>query len=199
MLVTAGVVFLIVVGFVAGCGGEEAPSSSADGVDEQAGAEQEEEPAKEEESAKADSAEESAASIGDPVTVGNVRWTVTKAEWSDILVSNNWGTEEGTFVILNVDFSNGSNQDIRLATPLLALVDSQGREFEPDINLNFYHVFPEENMFIGKVEPGTTKEGMIIFDVDPSTNSGFKFRAGEAKFGSNETRDIDLGTLPKAY
>jgi hypothetical protein len=53
-------------------------------------------------------------------------------------------------------------------------------------------------MFVGKVEPGATTEGMIIFPVE-SDSSGFKFRVGEAKFASNESRDIELGALPKAY
>src|SRR4051812_49672939 len=116
-------VFLaIVAAFIGGCGGGEQGTSSVDEADQQSGAEQ-----------SAESTQESTASIGDPVTVGNVQWTVTKAEWSDILVSK-FGNEEGTFVILNVDFSNNSNQDLRLATPMLALVDSEGREFEPDID-----------------------------------------------------------------
>jgi hypothetical protein len=183
-----GIVFLaIVAAFIGGCGGgEEDTSSVNEEADKQSEAEQ-----------TVESAEQSTASVGDPVTVGEVQWTVTKAEWSDVLVSR-FGTEEGTFVILNLDFSNNSNQDIRLATPLLTLVDSEGREFEPNIDLNFFHVWGDENMFVGKVEPGVTKEGMVIFSVDPDS-SGFKFRVGEGNFGSNETRDIELGALPKAY
>ena len=177
--------FLAVVAMIIiGCGGEQASSSSAE---DQSGAEQ-----------TTESAEKSAAAIGDPVPVGDVQWKVTKGEWSDILVSEHWGNDEGTWVILDVDLSNNSNQDLRLATPFLSLVDSQGREFEPDIEMNFFHLWGEENMFVGKVEPGTTKEGRIIFPIDPDS-SGLKFRVGGAKFGSNETRDIDLGTLPKAY
>jgi hypothetical protein len=103
-----GIVFLaIVVAFVGGCGGEEQGVSSVNEADEQSEVEQTVEPA-----------EQSTASVGDPVTVGDVQWTVTKAEWSDVLVSR-FGTEEGTFVLLSLDFSNNSNQDIRLATPLL--------------------------------------------------------------------------------
>ena len=177
--------FLAVVAMlIAGCGGEQASDSSAD---EQDAAQQETE-----------STEESAASIGEPVTIGDVRWTVTKGEWSDILVSERWGNDEGYFVLLDVNLSNNSNQDLRLATPFLTLVDNEGREFEPDIEMNFFHLWGEENMFVGKVEPGTTKEGRIIFPIEPDS-SGLKLRVGEAKFASKETRYIDLGALPKAY
>ena len=185
ILGVAGMALLVAVAaLVVGCGGEQASDTS---VDEQGGATgQKTEPAK-----------ESVASVGDPVTVGSVQWTVTKAEWSDVLVSPRWGNDEGTFAILDLDFSNNSNQDLRLATPFVSLVDSEGREFEPDIEMNFFHLWGEENMFVGKVEPGTTKEGRIIFPIDPDS-SGLKFRVGEARFGSNQTRDIDLGTLSKA-
>jgi hypothetical protein len=192
VLVAAGVVFLILVGFIAGCGGEEAPSSSADGVDEQAEAEQKVEPAKAE-SAKAEPAKaESAASIGDPFSVGDAQWTVTDVQQSDILVSR-LGTEEGNFIIVDVTFSNNSNQDVTLATPFLTLLDGQGREIEADIEDNFLHVYASENMFVDHVKPGATKEGKVIFSVDPDA-SGLKLQVGEARFASNKTAYIDLGT-----
>ena len=182
VLVAAGVVFLILVGFIAGCGGEEAPSSSADGVDEQAEAEQKAEPAK----------AESAASIGDPISVGDAQWTVTDVVQSDMLVSR-LGTEEGNFIIVDVTFSNNSNQDVTLATPFLTLLDGQGREIEADIEDNFLHVYADENMFVDHVKPGATKEGKVIFSVDPDA-SGLKLQVGEARFASNKTAYIDLGT-----
>ena len=181
----ASIVFLAMVAALGvGCGGEQASDSSAD---DQGGAEQ-----------TTGSTEKSVASIGEPVTVGNVQWTVTKGEWTDILVSPRWGDDEGNFVILDVDFSNNSNQDLRLATPFMTLVDSQGREFEPDIEMNAFHLWGEENMFVGKVEPGTRKEGRIIFPIE-ADSSGLKLRVGGAEFASKETRYIDLGVLPKAY
>jgi hypothetical protein len=53
-------------------------------------------------------------------------------------------------------------------------------------------------MFVGKIEPGATKKGRVIFPIAPDSSS-FKLRVGAARFASNETRDIDLGKLPKAY
>ncbi len=174
----------VVAGLIAGCGGEQASSPPAN---DQGGAEQ-----------TTESAEKTEASIGEPITVGSVQWTVTKGEWSDILVSDRWGNDEGMFVLLDVDLANNSNQDLRLATPFLALVDSEGNEFEPDIEMNFFHLWGGENMFVGKIEPGATKEGRVIFPMNPDS-SGLKLRVGEAKFASKETRYIDLGVLPKAY
>ena len=173
---------VLVVAFAAGCGEDEDSVSSADeevAVQEDT-AEQETEPS-----------EDSVASIGETVTIGDVQWTVTDAQQSDILVSR-LGTEEGNFVIVDVNFVNNSNQDITLATPFVTLLDSEGREVEADIENNFIHVEPARNMFVDHVTPGTTKEGRIIYSIAPDA-SGFQLKVGQGKFASDETRYIDLG------
>jgi hypothetical protein len=178
--VVAMALLVVVAAFIGGCGREEASDSSTDEVAEQDVAEQ-----------KAEPAEEPVASIGEPVTVGNAQWTVTGAKQSDVVISK-FGTEDGNFIIVDVAFQNNSSQDITLATPFVTLLDGEGREFEADIKDNFFHVFPEENMFVDHVKPGATKEGKIIFSVDLDA-SGFKLQVREGRFASNETASIDLG------
>ena len=188
ILVALGIAFLLVIAaLVGGCGGEEQSSgSSQDEGTEQEAAEQE--PAKTTE----ESGEESAASIGEPVTVGNVQWIVTDAKHLPQLIADSGETEEGNFVTMDVAFQNNSNQDITLATPFLILRDNEGNEFEPDIDTNFTYIYPEENMFVGHVEPGATKEGKVIFTVAQDA-SGFELQVGEGKFASNGIAYIDLG------
>jgi len=186
-----GIAFLLVIAALAGgCGGEEqAPGSSEDEVAEQDGTEQE--PA--ETTGAADkSGEEAAASIGEPVTVGDVQWTVTDAEQLDELISIRGDYEEGNFVSIDITLSNHTNQDITLATPFFTLIDDQGREVEPNIDNNFFFLYPEENMFVDQINPGATKEGKIIFPAYPDA-SGFKLKVGEVRFASEETEYIDLG------
>ena len=172
---------LLVAAFIGGCGGEEASDSSSEEVAEQDVAEQ-----------KTETAEEPVASVGDTISIGNVQWTVTDVLRSDMLVSR-LGIEEGDYVIVDVDFRNNSNQDVRLATPFVTLLDGQGREYEADIEFNFLHVYASENMFVDQIEPGGAKEGKIIFTVEDPDASGFKLQVGEAKFASNELASIDLG------
>jgi Domain of unknown function (DUF4352) len=173
ILGAASLALLVVVAvFVGGCGGEQA--------NEQDGTQQ-----------KTESTEKTAASIGEPLTVGSVQWTVTDARQQNEIFTPS-GSEQGNFISIDVAFTNNSNQDITLATPFLALVDSQGDEYQPDIDANFMGVEPSKNMFADQVEPGATKEGTIIFSVDSGT-SGFKLRVGEARFASNKTGYIDLG------
>jgi hypothetical protein len=181
---------LIAVATLAGgCGGGEEASSTADEA-----AEQETEAmvtVSTEESTTTRSEEGSGHSIGEAVVVGDVAWAVTDVEESDILVSR-LGSEEGNFVIVDLTFQNNSNQDITFATPFVTLVDGQGREFEPDIEYNFTHIEPENNMFAAHVRPGVTKEGKIIYAVAPNS-SGLQLQVGEARFASDQTAYIDLG------
>jgi Domain of unknown function (DUF4352) len=185
--IVAGIAFFIITVFIGGCGGEEASvfSEEDQGQVEQQKTEPEERPA-------ASSTEQSAASIGDTITLGDAQWAATDVLRSDILVSR-LGTEEGDFVIVDVTFTNNSNQDITLATPFATLLDSEGREYEAAIEDNFLHVYASENMFVDHVRPGATKEGKILFSVDDPAASGFKLQVGEARFASNETALIDLG------
>jgi len=173
--------------FLGGCGGEEASVFSEE---DQGQAEQQKTVS--EERTAASSTGQSAASVGDTVTLGNAQWTVTDVLRSDLLVSR-LGIEEGDFLIVDINFTNNSNQDITLATPFVTLVDGEGREIEANIEDNFLHVYAEENMFVDHVRPGATKEGKIVFVVDDPAASGFKLRVREARFASNETALIDLG------
>lgn len=181
-----GALFLVLLAtFVGGCGGEDSNSQTEEAA-EQDGAGQES-------TETTEAAEtEAAASIGEPVTIGDVQWTVTDAERLDELLSIKGEYEPGNFVIMDVTFSNSSNQDVTLATPFFTLIDSKGREFEPDIGNNFTYLYPEENMFVDPVAPGSTKEGKLIFGVEPDS-SGLRLQVGEARFASDETALIDLG------
>jgi hypothetical protein len=181
-----GALFLVLLAtFVGGCGGEDSNSQTEEAA-EQDGAGQES-------TETTEAAEtEAAASIGEPVTIGDVQWTVTDAERLDELLSIKGEYEPGNFVIMDVTFSNSSNQDVTLATPFFTLIDSKGREFEPDIGNNFTYLYPEENMFVEPVAPGSTKEGKLIFGVEPDS-SGLRLQVGEARFASDETALIDLG------
>jgi hypothetical protein len=186
---TATAALLIAVAAVAGgCGGGEEASSSADEAAEQETEAVETEPTEE---STTGSEEGSGHSIGETVVVGDVAWAVTDVEESEILVSR-LGSEEGHFVIVDLMFQNNSNQDITFATPFVTLVDGEGREFEPDIEYNFTHVEPENNMFAAHVRPGVTKEGKIIYSIEPDS-SGLQLQVGEARFASDETAYIDLG------
>ncbi len=181
-----GAVFLVLLAaVVGGCGGEDSGSQTEEAAEEDGAGQESAETTEATET-------EAAASIGEPVTIGDVQWTVTDAEQLDELQSIKGDYAQGSFVVVDVTFSNSSNQDVTLATPFFALIDSEGREFEPGIENNFFFLYPEENMFVEPVDPGSRKEGKLIFGTAPDS-SGLRLRVGEAKFASTETALIDLG------
>ena len=183
--VLGAVCLVLLVAFAGGCGGEESGSQTEEATEQG--------DARQESAETTEAAEtEATASIGEPVTIGDVQWTVTDAEQLDELLSIKGEYEQGSFVSLDVTFSNSSNQDVTLATPFFTLIDSEGREFEPGIENNFTFLYPEENMFVEPVGPGTTKEGKLIFGTAPDS-SGLRLQVGEARFASDETALIDLG------
>ena len=191
------VAFLLAIAALAGgCGGGEQSSGSSE--DEAAGKDESAE--QETKAVESETMEESTttqfeagsgSAIGETVVVGDVAWAVNDVEESETLVSR-LGSEEGNFVIVDLVFQNNSNQDITFATPFVTLIDNEGREFEPDIEYNFTHVEPEDNMFTAHVQPGVTKEGRIIYSVEPDS-SRLQLQVGEARFASDETAYIDLG------
>ncbi len=186
LMIAVGMAFLLlVVIFVAGCGEEEASDSAAG---EATGQEAERQVTVPEETEPED---ESVASVEEPVTVGDVQWTVIEAQQLDRIVSR-MGSEEGSFVVVDVALQNNSNQDVTLATPFMTLVDGEGREFEADQERNFTHLDPEKNMFVDHIDPGSTKEGRVIFTVAPDS-SEIMLKVGEGRFASDETGYIDLG------
>ena len=183
--VLGAVCLVLLVTFAGGCGGEESGSQTEEATEQG--------DARQESAETTEAAEtEATASIGEPVTIGDVQWTVTGAEQLDELLSIKGEYEQGSFVSIDVTFSNSSNQDVTLATPFFTLIDREGREFEPGIENNFTFLYPEENMFVEPVGPGTTKEGKLIFGTAPDS-SGLRLQVGEARFASDETALIDLG------
>jgi hypothetical protein len=175
----AGMVLLAVVVTVVlgGCGQQEASNTTPE---DQGGAGHTEET----------TTGQTTASMGDTVSVGSVQWSATGTEQHNELPSPN-GMDQGNFIIVDLTFVNHTNQDITLATPFFVLRDSQGREFEPDIDANLNDLYPEEQMFSDQIAPGSTKEGKIVFNVE-SDSSGFTLQVGEARFSSTKTAYIKL-------
>lgn len=185
LMIAASMAFLLLV-FVTGCGEEEGSApTEAEETTEQKAARQVTTP---EETQPEDY---SVASVEETITVGNVRWSVIEAQYLDRIVSR-MGSEEGNFVMVDVVLQNNSNQDVTLATPFITLVDDEGREFEADQERNFTHLDPEKNMFVNHIDPGSTKEGRVIFAVAPDS-SNIRLKVGEGRFASDETGYIDLG------
>ena len=136
------------------------------------------------------------ASIEEPVTTGDVSWTITDANKVHEVSKYTFppATEPGDFVTLTFEVENVSEEPVTLAEEELTLVDSEGRVYraEPDINDAF--VEHEKNVLFGEaslLEPGQKKEGKANFQVLPEA-SGFRAHLGDTDPTTSEGEYVDL-------
>jgi hypothetical protein len=145
---------------------------------------------------KESQAKQSAVGIGQPVTVGDVTWTVTNARQENQLVEQgisqkNAKTQQGNFVVVEFDFTNNGTEALTLDNESLALIDSQGRQSKPSPD-TFMYVPQDRRIFLERINPGVTRPGEAIFEVAPGA-SGFQLQAGDAKMFTDENGYVDLG------
>ena len=134
--------------------------------------------------------------IGQPLTVGDVQWTVIDARQANQLVqpgisSKNAKTVQGNYVIVDFSFTNNGSDAITLDNESLALIDSQGRESKSSAETSIY-VPQDQRILLERVNPGVSKQGEAIFEVAPDA-AGFQVQAGDAKMFTDQNGYVDLG------
>ena len=138
---------------------------------------------------------QAAVAIGEPVTVGDVQWTVTEARQADQVRQEGFGdfgqTKQGNFVIVDFDFTNNSDQAVTLDQFSLVLIDGNGNENQVDTD-NLTYVPENRDIWFQQVNPGVTRQGRAVFDVAPNS-SGFQLQAGDTDLFSDENGYVDLG------
>jgi hypothetical protein len=201
-IITTLVVVVVLIILVRACGGGESSTTSSESEDK---AEEKREIASKQEEQKKESKQEkekqkkqkqeTAVGIGQPVAAGDIEWTVTDAARANQLSQERFGqfgkTKQGDFVIVDLLFTNNSNEPETLTTNSITLLDSSGRESRPDTD-TFGYIEPERNIFLEQVNPGVTKEGEVIFTV-ASDASGFRLQLGDARMFGSEDAYVDLG------
>ncbi len=170
------IILIVVIGSLSGGGGETPIGEPA---------QQGEQP----EEAREEGGQNTVA-IGEPLTVGDTAWIVNDAEQVTQLTNDLGDTETGNFVVVNFEFTNNSSESVTLDSTMLTLLDSDGRENEPDTDKTFY-IEPERDLFLTQVNPGVTQEGTAIFTVAEGA-SGFVMQVSGG-FLSGETGNVDLG------
>ena len=130
--------------------------------------------------------------IGQPLTVGDVEWTVTSAYLANQLVSPiDSGTKQGNFLVVSFQFKNNSNEGLTLSSDSLALLDGNGRRFKFDPDTYLYMDWSKA-LFRFEVAPGDSEEGQIIFKVAPEA-SQFQLELGEETPFTNDSGYVNLG------
>lgn len=177
------VIFIAVVAALIGGGSQETATEDKE--------EQKQEKPKEKEKEK----EKASYGLNEPVEVGDASWVVTNAQKTNQL-ADPFGVrpaKQGTFVIVDFQFTNGANESKTLHQQALQLVDSSGRKSDPDPD-DLLYIPQDRNIFLQQVNPGVTEPGQVIFTIAPDA-SGLKLVLKDTNLFRSEQNqaEVDLG------
>ena len=138
-----------------------------------------------------------AASIGQTVTAGDVSWAVTDASREGELRTYTFPpkTVGGSYVSIEFTVENVADRPVTLTGETITLFDAEGNEFRPEPDRNSTFVEPELNILFNEkslLQPGTTKEGKVNFEVLPNSSS-FTALLKDTDPTASEGRRVDLG------
>ena len=141
---------------------------------------------------------QTATSIGETVTAGDLSWTVTDARPTDELqkVTPPPKPRPGQFLIITFTVKNVSERPVTLDSNFLTLFSDDGRKFQPQSEVNGSYVEDEKNILFNEnsiLEPGKTKEGQANFELPLNTPASL-LRLGGNNPNANEEEYVDLGS-----
>lgn len=132
-----------------------------------------------------------AATLGEPVDVGEVEWVVTNARRVTQLQSSFDEPKQGNFVVLDFTFTNTGSEALTLDSESLVLKDAANRTFEADPE-TFGYIEPDKDVFLEQVNPGVTREGEVIFTI-PEDVAQLQAELGDAELFTDEVGYVNLG------
>ena len=140
---------------------------------------------------------EQAIAVGEPVSAGDVSWTVTDATVETELCSFTFPPEcePGRYVSMEFIAENVIDRPVTLTGETITLFDAEGNKFEPEPDRNSVFVRPHLNILFNEyslLQPGAIKEGKVNFEVLPDA-SGFVALLGDTDPTVSEGRYVDLG------
>ncbi len=140
---------------------------------------------------------QTAATIGETVTAGDVAWTVIDANRENEVVSYTFPIERlpGPYVSIDFTVENVSERPITLTKDTITLFDAEGNKFRAEPDRNDAFVVPEKNVLFnefGLLKPGESKEGKANFTV-LENSSGFTARLGDTDPTVSEGVNVNLG------
>lgn len=123
-------------------------------------------------------------SIGAPVTVGQLQFTVTKVTSATTVGSGPMAEHaQGKYVVLHLTVKNVGDESKMLTDQAQKLVDGEGRQYSADSMADVLLSENSQNVWLQSINPGNSVTGSMAFDM-PS----------DAKAVKAELRDSMLGT-----
>lgn len=136
-------------------------------------------------------------SIGDMVTVENIKYTVTDAFTLPYVGTGYYGKEaDGIFVVITLSMENVGKESEYISSSQFGLIDNQDRKYDVSTEAIIYlGSMGFDALIFDKLGPGLKTEGSIIFDV-PSDDKGLKLKISGGLFKGSKTVEIgDVSSL----
>ncbi|MBI3250594.1 MAG: DUF4352 domain-containing protein [Candidatus Andersenbacteria bacterium] len=153
------IIFLIVLGMIGGSGDQSGSSTSTQKTSSGGS---------EAETTTATAPAATVAKIGEPVTDGDLTFTVTGVTTKQTL--GNTFTQrdaQGTFHVVMLKIENKGKETKTTDSSMFKIVDSQGREFERSIDGQTAVGLSQGkvDLFLQQIQPGLSVTGDIVFDL----------------------------------
>jgi hypothetical protein len=144
-----------------------------------------------------DQFKQTAATIGETVTAGDLSWTVTDAHQTTEIDKQTPPpkTLSGSFVVVDFTVENISERPVTLTSDFLPLFSDRGRKFPPQSAANSGYVEDDKNILFNEeslLQPGETKEGEANFEL-PLNTSASVVQLGDNDPTVDEEKYVDLG------
>ena len=130
------------------------------------------------------------AKIGQPLTVGDLTFTVSDAKATQKL-TNPLGSKSGNWILVDGAVKNGTKQAVIIDSSYFKLIAKDGSEYETDSD-NIMYLDSSKNFFLEKINPNLSKEGQLLFAVPAGAKpADFKLHVQTNLFGG-DTGEISL-------
>lgn len=135
--------------------------------------------------------------VGEPVIMGSVEWTVTGVDRGTKTSRSSDGegpekVRQQYLVTVDLSLTNNSGQAIELEPQSTSLLYGDGIKIGPDTDSMRILVENADNMTYGRVDPGSTRQGQVIFNV-PLGVSDFVLEVEDFRMFNSKTGRVDLG------
>lgn len=144
---------------------------------------------------KNDDAFTNPAKLNEKVTVGEVEWTVTKAQDLGSKLKTKYPSfdkdcvaNSGKFIKVYVSIKNNSKEMVSVTD--LDLLDSQKREYKTSSEVS--SCIEDELFILDNINPGIKKTFVGVYEV-PKDASGFRLKVGDLNLFSSKESYIGLG------
>lgn len=134
-----------------------------------------------------------AVGMNEPLIMGSVSWTVTGAKSEPSVRERDGVRERLDLVVLDVSFTNSSEEAVDMREASLLLVDGAGNAFEPDGRTTAMYAGDNAAViFWYEASPGATRQGKAVFGVPPEA-SGLRLEASDPSSFRPRSGYVDLG------